>query len=55
MTIATCAPAWPEAKGGSEATAKLAKADVVLKASPAGGADPHGVRSTQYPPTGVTS
>ncbi len=29
MTITTCVPADPESKGGSEATVRIAKADLV--------------------------
>lgn len=30
LTVATCVPADPESKGGSEATVRIAKADLVL-------------------------
>jgi hypothetical protein len=30
LTIATCVPADPESKGGSEATVRIARADLVL-------------------------
>jgi hypothetical protein len=38
VTIATCVPADPESKGGSEATVRVAKAD--LQPSPACGHPP---------------